>query len=327
MKFGVRLPVSGPFANPGSIIQTAIAAEHLGFDFVTAHDHIQRSFDQRYHFSVGTVEAVDASREVTNFYESMTTFSYLAGMTKRIQFIPAAIVLPIRDTPTIVKQFQTAQALSGGRFIFCVCVGNAEKDFEVTQTSWEKRGEKMDDDLKLVKEIFTANRKPISYEGKYHKFHEAEFSPPVTLPIWIAARGKAALRRVAQYGTGWVPNGVTPEDIEQTKVELVKALNKRGRSISEIDICVETFVGIAKTSDEAKAKFEPTCKKFASQADIGRLGLYKEVPIGSPEEIAEWIDNYEKAGVNYFEAKFYAVSLPDLLQSMELFHKYIIAKG
>ncbi|MGI0080165.1 MAG: LLM class flavin-dependent oxidoreductase, partial [Nitrososphaerales archaeon] len=97
MKFGVRLPVSGPIASADSIVQTGLAAERLGFDFVTVHDHIERGFHERYHFAVGTVEAVDSSKEVTNFFESIATLSFLAGMTKRIRFVPAALVLPVRN--------------------------------------------------------------------------------------------------------------------------------------------------------------------------------------------------------------------------------------
>ena len=324
MKFGVRLPVSGPIANANSIIKTGLSAERLGFDFVTAHDHIVRGFHDRYHFAVGTVESVDSSKEVTNFYESLTTFSFLAGMTKSIQMVPAALVLPIRNTPTIVKQFQTAQELSGGRFIFCVAVGNAEKDFEVTAVPWEKRGEKMDEDLNLTKLIFDSNHNPISFEGKYLKFHDAEFSPPVQLPIWIAGKGPPTLRRVAKYGVGWMPSGVTPNVVAETRGKLSKLLEKHGRSLSEIDICIEIFVGIAKTSEEARRRFEPTFKKFADLSDIKRLGAYSQVPIGSPEEIGDWVDKYKQAGVTHFEAKFYAGSLSDLVESMELFSSNVI---
>ncbi len=324
MKFGVRLPVSGPIASADSIITTALEAEKLGFDFLTVHDHIERGLHERYHFSVGTVEAVDSSSEVTNFFETIATLTFLAGMTKRLQFIPAALVLPVRDTPTIVKQFQTAQLLSHGRFIFCVAVGNAEKDFEVTSTPWEKRGAILDEDLELVKRIFDSKRAPISFDGKYTRFKDAEFSPPIGLPIWIAGKGPPALRRIAKYGTGWMPSGLTPEVVDETRGKLEKALAKNNRSISEIDICIEMFVGIAKTHEDAERKFGATFKKFANLPDITRLGSYGRVPIGSPEEIGDWVDRYKAVGVNHFEAKFYSSTLEELKESMELFSKSVM---
>lgn len=322
----MRLPVSGPLANANSIIQTALAAERLGFDFVTVHDHIARGFEERYHFAVGTVESVDGSKEVTNFYESISTLSFLAGMTKKIFFVPAAIVLPVRNAPTILKQFQTVQDLSGGRFVFCVAVGNAEKDFEVTQTNWDTRGENMDEDLELVKKVFASNREPISFDGKYTKFHDAEFSPPVSLPIWIAGKGPAALRRTAQYGTGWMPSGVTPEVMGETRKKLANKLEKYKRSISELEICIEIFVGIAKSSEEAQQLYGPTFKKFANLPDIVRIGAYNKVPIGDPEEISEWVTRYENAGATSFEAKFYAKDLANLLESMELFADKVMSR-
>jgi alkanesulfonate monooxygenase SsuD/methylene tetrahydromethanopterin reductase-like flavin-dependent oxidoreductase (luciferase family) len=324
MKFGVRLPVSGPFASADAIIETALTAERLGFDFVTAHDHIERGFHERYHFSVGTVESVDASVEVTNFFESLATLSFLAGKTTKIKFIPAALVLPVRNVPTVIKQFQTAQLLSGGRFVFCVAVGNAEKDFEVTMTDWNRRGEMLDEDLKITQAIFNSNRKPISFQGKFLKFKDAEFSPAVSLPIWIAGKGRRALRRVAEYGTGWMPSGIAPDSLAETKVKLQKVMQDHGRRISDVDICIEIFVGIAKTKYDAKSKFEPTFRKFAGLSDIARLGSYSQVPIGSPSDILDWVLRYKSAGATHFEAKFYAPNLHDLLQSMELFSKEVI---
>ena len=326
LKFGVRLPVSGPFANANSIIGATLSAERLGFDFVTVHDHITRGFEERYHFAVGTVEAVDSAVEVSNFYESVATLSFLAGLTKRLIFIPAALVLPVRNAPVVLKQFQTAQDLSGGRFIFCAAVGNAEKDFEVTETSWEERGKKMDEDLELVRKIMTSSRKPISFDGKYTKFQNAEFSPQVSLPIWIAGKGPAALRRTAMYGNGWMPSGVTPEVLDETREKLVKQLEKNGRSLSEIEICVEIFVGIAKSSKEAKEQFGPTFSKFSNLPDIVRIGSYTKVPIGDPSEISEWVTKYERAGATSFEAKFYAKDLNQLLESMELFADKVMPK-
>ncbi|MGI0080308.1 MAG: LLM class flavin-dependent oxidoreductase, partial [Nitrososphaerales archaeon] len=232
--------------------------------------------------------------------------------------------LPVRNVPTIVKQFQTAQAFSAGRFVFCVAVGNAEKDFEVTGTSWEKRGEKLDEDLELVTHIFNSSKGPISFNGKYTSFREAEFSPQIKLPIWIAGKGPPALRRIAQYATGWMPSGITPEVLQETRGKLEKVLAKYDRSLSEIDICIEIFVGIAETSQDAEKKFGATFRRFANLPDIARLGSYSRVPIGSPEEIGEWVDSYKKAGVNHFEAKFYASTTPDLLESMELFSKNVM---
>jgi alkanesulfonate monooxygenase SsuD/methylene tetrahydromethanopterin reductase-like flavin-dependent oxidoreductase (luciferase family) len=323
LKFGVRLPVSGPFANSDSIIETGLAAERLGYDFVTAHDHIERGESEKYHFAVGTVEAVDNSSETTNFFETITTFCFLAGMTKRIFFIPAAIVLPVRKIAVVAKQFQTAQLLSNGRFVFCVAIGNSEKDFEVTQNTWKKRAEKLDEDLRVARELFNSNRKPISFEGKYTKFSDAEFSPPVKLPIWVAGKSHQTLRRIATFGNGWMPSGITPDKVGEIMIDLEKALKEGGRSLSEIDVCIEMFVGIAKSSEEAQRRFGPTVRKFSSLPDIARIGTYTSVPVGSPEEIGEWIDRYKKVGVSHFEAKFFAENKEELLASIELFSKII----
>jgi len=59
LRFAVILPRTGPFASPESIIEVAKLSEELGFDSVTGNDSISFGLNKRYHFSAGTVEAVD----------------------------------------------------------------------------------------------------------------------------------------------------------------------------------------------------------------------------------------------------------------------------
>ena len=88
MKFAIRLPRAGPFASSDSIIQVAKLAEDLGFDSVTGNDSVAFGLNHRYHFSAGTVEAVDRLEKVrrpTNCNETMVMLSYVAAMTRKIR--------------------------------------------------------------------------------------------------------------------------------------------------------------------------------------------------------------------------------------------------
>ncbi|MAH21546.1 MAG: hypothetical protein CMO12_01895, partial [Thaumarchaeota archaeon] len=124
MRFGVRLPNSGPFAIPSVVLEVARKAERLGYDLLTAHDHIPWGESQKYHFSAGTVEALDKTDSKLNFYESSTVLAYVAAATTRIKLLPAAFVLPLRHPLVLAKQVATLNQLSGGRLIFCASIGN-----------------------------------------------------------------------------------------------------------------------------------------------------------------------------------------------------------
>src|SRR6266508_2195316 len=73
----------------------------------------------------------------------------------------------------------------------------------------------------------------------YYQFERVNFLPkPVQqpLPIWIGGRGRAAFRRVARFGNGWVPMAQGAEDVAREREMLIEELEKEGRSIEAIEV-------------------------------------------------------------------------------------------
>ncbi len=117
MKIGVRLPNSGPFASPEAITAMATAAERLGYDAVSPHDHVNWGYDDRYHFYAGNAEAADALERPTNFYEAFSTMSYIAGITQRVRLIPYEMCMSLRPVLLLARLALTLLRLSGGRLV------------------------------------------------------------------------------------------------------------------------------------------------------------------------------------------------------------------
>ena len=118
----------------------ATAAERLGYDAVSIHDHVNWGYDERYHFYAGSREAADSAERLTDFYDPIATLAYLVGITHRVRLIPSALCLAWRPVLILARQALTLHQLSKGRFVLNVCVGNVRRDFEVTGTLWEERG-------------------------------------------------------------------------------------------------------------------------------------------------------------------------------------------
>ena len=104
MKFGMLLPLSGPYAGVSEIVSTALAAEDNGFDSVWSYD-LQLSGTQAYrrHVVFGRVEDINPKNPPI-FYEPLTTLSYLAAKTSRIQLGTGVVILPLTNPFTIAKQ-------------------------------------------------------------------------------------------------------------------------------------------------------------------------------------------------------------------------------
>ena len=82
MKFGIGIPTCRqgiryplPFAGPNEIVEVTKLAEHLGFDSVWASDLMTPTPSMR----------IPDGEGHPNWYESLTTMSYLSGVTKSIE--------------------------------------------------------------------------------------------------------------------------------------------------------------------------------------------------------------------------------------------------
>src|SRR5262244_2791463 len=97
VRFGVRVPNSGPLSSVENIAAAARRAEELGFDSVWVHDHVVWSSEMhRHHISSGAHEAL-ADDQTADFYEALTTLGYLAAVTSTITLGVACLVIPCRN--------------------------------------------------------------------------------------------------------------------------------------------------------------------------------------------------------------------------------------
>lgn len=202
MKFGVVLPNFGQDASRLSILDTAHAAEGLGYDSVWVTDHL-------------ALPQADAER-FGKIYETITTLSFLAGSTSRIRLGISALVLPQRNPVEVAKELATADVLSGGRVMLATGIGWSQGEYENLGYTFNDRGRRMDEALKVLRTLWRGN-KVVSFKGKYYSFQDLVFEPqPVQAggpPIWVAGDSPQALKRAIYYADGWHPNMRTPEEL------------------------------------------------------------------------------------------------------------------
>ena len=332
MKVGVRLPNSGPFASPEAITAMAIAAEKLGYDAVSPHDHVNWGYDDRYHFYAGNAEAADAQERPTNFYEAFSTMSYIVGITQRVRLIPAALCLAWRPVLLLARQALTLHRLSEGRFVLCVCVGNVPRDFEVTGTPWDQRGAIAVEKLKVLRMLID-NPGPVSFEGKYVKFKDAELSPrPEGLQLWYAgADNDIAIKRTARYGEGMMGGG-------GKMAELRQEAERVGRGGVTFELCSVSAACIAPSDEEAWSISRQTVeahtggdwtqrtRRLLTQRGYADPERRRPRLIGSPETVAAGVREHAASGYTTLLLGFMGHTLDSLLEQMEVFAKEVMPR-
>ncbi len=328
MKFGVRLPNSGPLARRDNIVKVADEAERMGFDSVWVHDHILWGTEQhRTHLSAGSAEALDDSQK-PNFYESITTLSYLAGRTSRVRLGVAVIVLPLRNPVVLAKQIANLDVMSEGRLIVGVAPGApniTKSEFEAVGVPYEERGKITDEYILAIKKIWSENLP--SFSGKYVNFNEAQIFPKPfqKYPKILVGGGERgisqrALKRVVELGDGWIPAYLTSEEIGDGIRQIKETAKTAGRDSNHFTIAHEMFTVV----DEDSATARKLAAKSLSSNFVSVEEGEKRSLAGSPDELVRKLSEYVSAGVDMTELKFVYSDLSALFKMMKLFAEEIM---
>ena len=330
MRFGVHIPtcIEGmmypvPFAKPSDILPTALLCEELGFDSVWGNDHMttQRYVQQEF-------------AEAPNFFEPLITFSYCAGRTTRLRFATGIIVLPMRNMPVLAKQVATLDQLSGGRLILGVGAGAYREEYEALfpDARGLRRGTIVDEGMQALRLLFTERK--ATFRGTAVHFEEVECFPKPAqdpMPIYAGGNHPEVRRRAGQYGQGWMPAVLSPEEIARGIEDVHRAAAAAGRDGAAIDIAPQFAVSIGRTREEADRRFRgsqlfkhlESLKKSTLREQTG--GFEQRNLIGSPEEISERIRVYERAGVTTCSGMlFVAGSVAEMREAIELFGREVL---
>ena len=167
--------------------------------------------------------------------ECMSTMAALAGATKRIKFGMFVASVGLRDPLLLAKQCATIDVLSEGRLLPAFGVGSPRSaDWQATGTEAKGSGRRADEALDVIAALWRGES--VTYQGEFHQYREATISPlPLQkrFPLWIGGSSKAAIRRTARIGTGWVGGSEGPADIARVVKGIKAACQITGRRIDD----------------------------------------------------------------------------------------------
>lgn len=225
------------------------------------------------------------------FLEAMSTMAALAGATDRLKFGMNAVVVSLRDPLLLAKQCATIDYLSHGRLLPVFGVGGEQApEWEATGRSPKGRGGRADEALEIMQRLWV--EESVTFEGEHYRYREASISPrPVQqpLPCWIGGSSRAAIRRTARLGTGWLAGIQTPEQVAPVIEAIRVASREAGRPVPE------DHYG-AGFPFRFGAPDDPLIERFVMarrQGDGYAVG-------GDAAAILERIDAYRRVGVSKF---------------------------
>jgi probable F420-dependent oxidoreductase len=200
MKYGAGFPLQA-LPDAAAMRDYATALEEAGFDFTSTAGHIMGQ-------PAGTYPDRAAPQYVGPFNDPFVTFSYLAGVTRRIRFMSAILILPALPTGLVAKQAAELALVSGGRFDLGVGVSWNAAEYRALGQETRTRGARLEEQVTLLRRLWSEPY--VTFKGRYHDFDNIGLSRPVAapVPIWFGTgTDEAVLRRVARLADGWMTIG------------------------------------------------------------------------------------------------------------------------
>ena len=238
MKVGLMPLVGGETSDPDYIGRIARGLEERGFHSVWAVDHILIPKDIKSDYPYAKDGSFPVDPKLLGI-EPFTLLGFIAAHTKKLRLGTGVVVLPQRNPALTAKQAADVDVLSGGRLDFGIGVGWLAEEFAAVGESFERRGARSDDYIRLMKELWKDGIS--SYEGEFCQLPESwQYPLPVQKPhppLYFGGEGKAALRRVARFGH-WYGVDVMPEQVAEKLAELKIHCEREGRDIKDVKVAL-----------------------------------------------------------------------------------------
>lgn len=323
---GLMYPI--PYSSARDVVDLSVYAEKLGFHSVWGNDHITAQNYVREEFD----------NKPPRYYAPLLELAAIAERTTTLKLATALLVIPFRNPLVMAKEIATLDQLSGGRVMLGVGLGAYREEFEAefgANAEGMVRGEMLDESIEIMHQLFTQDN--VTYTGKYYDIQHAQSFPrPVQEPFafYFGGNSVKGYKRVAKWGTGWLPALLTPAEVKSGVDAITEECAAVGRSIKDIDVAPQISVSIAKTHEEAVARYERS-QIYRHSCSLGKSTMKGKDPtdylnrnlVGSVEEVCEQVERYIEAGVQTFSALIFADNtLEETRDHMAFFSEEIIKK-
>jgi alkanesulfonate monooxygenase SsuD/methylene tetrahydromethanopterin reductase-like flavin-dependent oxidoreductase (luciferase family) len=245
------------------------------------------------------------------------------------------MVTSTRNPLYLALEWATLDQISGGRTILGAGAGNPEegvrREFEALGLDYARRSSVFEEGLAVLRELWTTGS--VTFHGRYFDYDDVSFysgtemaplgplqKPP---PIWVVSnprlkgdaapevmrrRMEAACRRIVLYGDGWMTccRAQHSEELTEQLGWIKQAAEAAETDFSRLVVSYQVTMNIGDSEDEARSVFGDYISQYYPELSRA-MDLSNWGPVGTPEQIADWIRTFADAGVDHFICRFGAI--------------------
>jgi alkanesulfonate monooxygenase SsuD/methylene tetrahydromethanopterin reductase-like flavin-dependent oxidoreductase (luciferase family) len=323
-------PVSGVMTTQqqriDQVVESAVLAEQAGFSGIVVGEHHSPKY-------LGTTPAV--------------MLAAIAARTSRIRIRSGVTLIVTLDPVRVAEDYAMVDVLSGGRLDIIVGKGIYEEPFELFGPTWPEADEALAEKVELLLRLLSET--DVTWEGKFRTPIESYTTQPRPLqdppPVWYGlGRSMNSPERAAKLGLKVMMGNVlsVPQDDAKLIEHYRECWVKEGRDPADMRLGCSSHAYVARTSQEAKKRFEQYYRHYFDQMSKAGKALLKPPPgtgvqafsfeerigpdgpayCGSPAEVAEkLIERHRLLGhdEHYFQLDMAGMPWPLLVEQIELF--------
>ncbi|MER6951706.1 LLM class flavin-dependent oxidoreductase [Nonomuraea sp. NPDC000554] len=259
-----------------SLVEQARLAEVLGFDSVWAGD-----------------SPVTRPRA-----DPLLVLAAASAITERVTLGTAVLLPALRHPVLLAHQLASLDRIADGRLVVGVGAGfpnpNTQAQFEAVGIDFKRRVSRMEESIDAMRRLWTEDS--VTHEGRHFTFHDVALAPkpvqPQGPPIWLAAGGEQALRRVARLADGWLPYPPSA----QTYADEWELIQKEARR--PITPALYATVCLDDDPERARHRLRTSIERYYN-APLEFIGSIQAMCAGSAGDVAAWLGRYTAAGVRH----------------------------
>ena len=163
-----------------------------------------------------------------------------SAVTSTLKLGTGICLVPERNPLLLAKEVATLDMYSGGRFLFGVGAGWLKEETEIMGGDFPRRWTQTREAVLAMKSLWTEVKS--EHHGRYYDFPPV-YSFPRSVqrphpPVYLGGMARRVFERVVEWGDGWMPNRVTPDDVRAGRERLNALAADAGRDPASINISV-----------------------------------------------------------------------------------------
>lgn len=234
MTIGLATPLPAYTIDPAFM---ARKAEALGFDSLWYAEHPAVPVESASPFPATGGEI---PWQYSHFDEPYVALARASAVTTTLLLGTGITLVPQRHPLVLAKVIASLDHHSGGRYLFGVGTGWLKEEVELMGGDFRFRWTQTREYIDAMKALWTNDA--AEYHGRFIDFPPLRVFPKPARkphpPVIIGGMAPKVLERIVECADGWLPNRITPPEVEAARRELDSRAKDAGRDPSSISISI-----------------------------------------------------------------------------------------